>query len=362
MVGARDAIRILERLSAAGIPIWLTGGWGIDSLLGAETRPHKDLDLLLRLADVARMRQVLAGEGYELKELWPENRWVPGPAGAETPTAFVLEDAAGRQVDAHAMRVDQAGNGVPAWGNPEGLLFRQEDLAGEGAIAGYPVRCITPTMQLLCHAGYELPAGQVRDLELLRRRFCAAAPWEPPAGPPGRGDPEGESLCQILARHAGRYPGLQVQDLYKLLHQAACGSEHAAADGPAARAWLEQEVAGLGEGPEEPIVEPISADGQVVRVHLRPYVAAGGDLDLLAAAFARTSREHRGCAVRLRRYWRYAERMAQEGALGLPAEELQCFFQEMEARGFPAVHHSPEYTRAYRPAYRVVRQEYLAGG
>lgn len=171
---------------------------------------------------------------------------------------------------------------------------------------------------------------------------------------------------QILARHTARYPALEIQDLYKLIYQAALGSEHAVADASQARVWLEREAAELGEGPEEPVIEPISADGQVVRVNLRPYVAGGGDLNALLEGFLRTAREYRGSEERLRQYGRYAERMAVEGSLGLAADELWCFFEEMAARRFPAVHHSEAYRKAYRPAYRVVAacvvQELFCGG
>jgi hypothetical protein len=34
MVSAEHVIRIIERLSAAGIQVWVCGGWGIDALLG----------------------------------------------------------------------------------------------------------------------------------------------------------------------------------------------------------------------------------------------------------------------------------------------------------------------------------------
>jgi len=164
---------------------------------------------------------------------------------------------------------------------------------------------------------------------------------------------------QILAQHAARYPRFQVQDLYKLVYQGALGSEHAVADASQARAWLEREVDGLADGPEEPVIEPISADGQVVRVNLRPYVAKGGDLEALLEGFIRTAREYKGTMALLKRYWSYAGRMAQSGALGLPVNELKCFFDEMRARGFPTVHHSQEYRSAYRPAYRVVAREFL---
>jgi lincosamide nucleotidyltransferase A/C/D/E len=38
MVSAEHVIGIIERLSVAGIGVWVCGGWGIDALLGRETR------------------------------------------------------------------------------------------------------------------------------------------------------------------------------------------------------------------------------------------------------------------------------------------------------------------------------------
>jgi lincosamide nucleotidyltransferase A/C/D/E len=171
MVSAEDALFIYRRLSNNGIQIWLTGGWGIDALLGKQTRPHKDLDAILLLDDMVRMREILGRDGYGLKELWPENRWVIDGHGIKTATAFVLRDAEGREFDAHAIRLDDQGNGVPAWEAADGFIFKRQDLAGEGVIAGFPVKCITPEMQVLSHAGYELPDNHLHDLELLHEKF-----------------------------------------------------------------------------------------------------------------------------------------------------------------------------------------------
>jgi lincosamide nucleotidyltransferase A/C/D/E len=175
MVRAEDVIRICQRLLANGIRVWLSGGWGIDALLRQQTRPHKDLDVIMLLDDVVRMRELLSRAGYALKELWSENRWVADARGIETATAFVLQDAEGREIDAHAIRLDEQGNGVPAW-EGEGLVFERQDLAGEGMIAGFSVRCLAPEMQALCHTGYQLPDQQLRDLELLRERFGVEHP------------------------------------------------------------------------------------------------------------------------------------------------------------------------------------------
>jgi lincosamide nucleotidyltransferase A/C/D/E len=177
MVRAEDAISIYQRLVNNGIQIWLTGGWGIDALLEEQTRPHKDLDVIMLLDDVVLMRELLAGDGFGLKDLWEENRWVADAHGVETATAFVLHDSQGRELDAHAMRLDDRGLGLPAW-KAEGLVFSGQDLSGEGMIAGVAVRCLAPEVQVLCHTGYELPDKQLGDLELLHEKFGVEYPSE----------------------------------------------------------------------------------------------------------------------------------------------------------------------------------------
>jgi lincosamide nucleotidyltransferase A/C/D/E len=176
MVHADDAISIYKRLSANGIHVWLTGGWGIDALLGEQTRPHKDLDVIMLLDDVVRMCEILGRDGYGLKELWSENRRVVDGHGVETETAFVLQGREGGELDAHAMRLDNQGNGIPAWEEAEGFIFSKQDLAGVGMIAGVAVQCITPQKQVLCHTGYEIQDKQLHDLDLLHEKFGVEYP------------------------------------------------------------------------------------------------------------------------------------------------------------------------------------------
>jgi len=171
MVNAEDAIRIYELLSDNGILVWLTGGWGIDALLGEQTRPHKDLDVITLLDDVVRTQEILGAEGYSLKMLWEENRPVVDSNGNQVATAFVLHDPDGREFDAHAMIIDDQGNGVPVWEEAEGFLFSAVDLGGVGKIYGIEVQCITAESQLICHTGYEVPVKQLGDLKLLHEKF-----------------------------------------------------------------------------------------------------------------------------------------------------------------------------------------------
>lgn len=167
------------------------------------------------------------------------------------------------------------------------------------------------------------------------------------------------TIESILRSHISRYPGMQLQDVYKLLHQAALGSEHAVLDAQAARNWLARETTEMGAGPAEALIDPISPGDDIVRVHLRSFIASGGDLEHLLAAFIQTANEWRGEIQQLEAYWAAAGRLASQSQIPFTPAELDAFIAPLKEQGYPAVHHSPEYVRNHRPAYRVVKRGYL---
>ena len=172
------------------------------------------------------------------------------------------------------------------------------------------------------------------------------------------------SFREILCTHAARYPGWQPQDVYKLCHQAALGSEHAFTDREQARARLARELAALASPapaglPAEPLVDPISADGGIARVHLRTLARQRLPTDILLDAFLRTAAEFQGSRETLQEYLQDAARLKSEGILDFSVRQLSGFFMEMARNNFPAAHHSKEYARTYCPAYRVVARAFL---
>ncbi|HVO35537.1 MAG TPA: hypothetical protein VMT21_08240 [Gemmatimonadales bacterium] len=172
--------------------------------------------------------------------------------------------------------------------------------------------------------------------------------------------PAPSTTCErIAAAEVARYPELQPQDLYKLEFQAALGSAHFVRDTAEARTWLDREARTLGPGPAEPVIDTISPDGAIVRVNLRPYLAAGGDLGTLADAFVRTAHTFRGSRRRLRDYLACTERMARSGRLPMVAAALERYFARMRRAGYPSPEHSARYVAAYHPAYRVVRSDLI---
>jgi len=167
---------------------------------------------------------------------------------------------------------------------------------------------------------------------------------------------------QLLAQHLQRYPRLALADIYKLLHQAALGPGHAVKNTAAARAALLSEAAELGDGPADPVVDPISPDGRLARIHLRAYVAARRDLDQLAEAFLQTAAGYTGSADKLAKFCACLGDLADAGGIPFSRAEVAAYFEPIIAQGYPVVHHSDTYRAAYRPAYRVVDIQQLEGG
>ncbi|MBI5424924.1 MAG: hypothetical protein HZA32_12670 [Opitutae bacterium] len=165
----------------------------------------------------------------------------------------------------------------------------------------------------------------------------------------------------VLLEHAKRYPQLEPQDCYKLLFQAVLGAEHAVADEAGARKWMENELASLGDGPDEPLVDPIAPDGALARVHLRPFVARGGDAAKLVRAFVATAQRKFGTRDQLAEAWNQVVTLAEEKRLPFTAAAAREFGDKMRTAGWPAVHHSKAFGAAHRPAYRVIAWELLSG-
>jgi hypothetical protein len=169
-----------------------------------------------------------------------------------------------------------------------------------------------------------------------------------------------EGWSTVLAEHFQRYPHLQLQDVYKLLHQAVLGSGHAIRDAEQARRWLEEEASGppLG-GFESPLIEPVSPEGSMLRVHLRPYLACSTDLEPLLSGFIQTAAEMPGSLEGMKEVSLLAGEAAHLAGLPFLSVEVREYMNGMQAQNFPAVHHSKEYVRHYQPAYRVVAAKFI---
>lgn len=160
---AEDAAELCRMLEQAGVRYWVMGGWGVDALLASETRPHKDLDVLISVHDIESLHNVLEEHGFHRKRVWTENRWLDG--GETSPSAFVVADRQGRELDVHVIDVLADGRVVQHFDHPWPLPVSIETT---GMVGGKSIPCVSLETQLAMHVGYPMPAEQLRDLELLR--------------------------------------------------------------------------------------------------------------------------------------------------------------------------------------------------
>ena len=167
-------------------------------------------------------------------------------------------------------------------------------------------------------------------------------------------------IGQLLAGHLTRYPAMQLDDIYKLLHQAALGPGHAVNNPAAARKRLEEEIAALGNDEStEAARDIISPDGRLARVHLRAYLLAGGNADALCNAFVETANSYPASPDKLVKFCGCLGDLAHAGAIPFERTQIEEYFAGIAREGYPAIHHSEAFRQAYSPAYRVVAVDLL---
>ena len=154
MMTATDVLRVLDVLVAADVPAWVEGGWGVDALVGRQTREHDDLDLAVDTADEGfeRALHALASLGY--------TRGVD-----DLPIRLVVDATDGRSVDLHPIRFQADGSALQA--GPDRDYRYPADCFTVGRIGDRDVPCLSAVIQCEFHAGYAPRPVDVHDLALL---------------------------------------------------------------------------------------------------------------------------------------------------------------------------------------------------
>lgn len=158
---ADDVIEIVELFDQNHIALHIDGGWGVDALLGEQTRVHADLDIAVQHTDVARIRALFEATGY-----------TDVPRDDTRDCNFVLGDDHGHQIDIHSYTFDSSGNHI------YGVEYPFESLTGKGSVKGHPVKCISPEWAVKFHTGYKFDENDYRDVKALCKRFGIKIPAE----------------------------------------------------------------------------------------------------------------------------------------------------------------------------------------
>ena len=145
--------RVLDALDQRSIRYWVVGGWGVDALIGRETREHRDLDLAVDAEQWDTCFAEVHALGYDVEtDWWPIRVELVSPRG---------------WIDLHPVRFSASGDGVQA--GPDGTTYdypREHLTTGE--LQGRPLPCVSASLQIQAHSGYEPRPQDLQDLELLR--------------------------------------------------------------------------------------------------------------------------------------------------------------------------------------------------
>ncbi|WNF00908.1 amino acid transporter [Streptomyces luomodiensis] len=156
-----DVLEILDTLRKAGADVWIGGGWGIDALLGRQTRPHRDLDLMHRQEQEPAVVAALAEAGFTESLNW-------------RPVRFVVADTAGREIDLHPLAFTPDGRATQASPEPGRPFIYPAACFVTGVIQHRTVPCLSAEQQVSFHQGYEPTDHDRHDMARLREAFGIA--------------------------------------------------------------------------------------------------------------------------------------------------------------------------------------------
>jgi lincosamide nucleotidyltransferase A/C/D/E len=167
---ATDVLEVLDGLEAFGLDVWVAGGWGVDALLGAQTRQHDDLDLIVDRAREADAQAALETLGFRpiRAEFFH---------GALMPKQIIMRDRAGRIVDLHGVDARTwPGSWRELLAGRSAVPFDPAKPFVAGTIEGRPVECLSPELQLASRQVYEVTDSAAADATALCARFHLAEP------------------------------------------------------------------------------------------------------------------------------------------------------------------------------------------
>jgi lincosamide nucleotidyltransferase A/C/D/E len=154
-----DHIPYLDLFEELELAIWIDGGWGVDVLLGEQTRPHSDLDFLIEKPDSDRLVLVIRKLGFIDVHTDDHSEW-----------NFVMGTPEGKNFDFHVLEKSDDGNYT--CGSPEEtMVITASAIAETGTIGGKTVRCPTPEYMIDSHTGYTIKETDIHDVTALHQKF-----------------------------------------------------------------------------------------------------------------------------------------------------------------------------------------------
>ena len=164
-----------------------------------------------------------------------------------------------------------------------------------------------------------------------------------------------EITRKLIITHYQTYPKLQIQDIFKYLHQSTFGCEHMVSSFENAKKRIIDEYQNISsEGIFN--IEPL--DGLYSRVPLS-YLYNGLSIDIFSKLFFLSSKSNNGTIEDLILKLQITRELIIEKILPFSLDDFNHLVEEWASKGYPAIHHSDIFRNEYKPAYRVISNNYI---
>lgn len=169
------------------------------------------------------------------------------------------------------------------------------------------------------------------------------------------------SIREAVERQMDQFPQSTLQDLYKSFFQDRFGPGHIIADETSAYRYLQYELATM-DNSVGPVLEPTGHRGQYTRVSLSVIKDSLVSVEHFFEVFMRSAQMADTVDIAM---WQleWSEIEQEIRACGL--DTLPNYTRDRHAidsllhSGHYVMHHSPQYGKAYRPHYRIIRTELI---
>lgn len=163
------------------------------------------------------------------------------------------------------------------------------------------------------------------------------------------------NLVELINYHLRLHGGVELRDIYKLVHQSVFGPEHLGA--MASERAILDEMRGPDAEFEESLLEPISVDARAGRLNLRVARKRGIAPARIAEGLRRSAGKFSRSADEMSRLWEEIGNSLEELSENFSREDYEELTRSVSEEGLPPLHHSKSYKEYNRPAYRVLTRE-----
>jgi hypothetical protein len=164
------------------------------------------------------------------------------------------------------------------------------------------------------------------------------------------------TLKEIATIFAERYPKMKIEDMGKFIYLGTMGNSHTLEDIETAKRKLNFELLSVIARNDEPMYEELTPDGDIIKLNLRPYKDKNGTSELLLAAMAETAESYTPNLDKFKEYSKELLELTKEKILPFTQKSVKEYLKQIEDKKFQPIHHSEEFTKLFRPAYRVIRK------